>query len=60
MTAGIVLLGIAIFFAGAAFQEAIMGTDWNYPDGGARSLFYAVVAFVIAYRIIMTVRREKR
>lgn len=41
MKYGITYLGIALFMAGSAFQEAIMGAGLNYPDGGWGS---AVVA----------------
>lgn len=59
MTAGIILLGVSIFFAGCAFQEAITGTSLNTPDGGYGSLIYSLTALVIAYRLIMSARRAK-
>lgn len=55
--AGIALLGVAVFFAGAAFQEVIEIAGYNHPDGGYGSAVVSVWAFLAAYRLIMRARR---
>lgn len=49
-----VYFGIGIFFAGAAFQESIMGTVFNHPDGGRGSLFFAVYLVAMGCKSLVT------
>lgn len=60
MKAGIFWLGVSIFFAGAAFQEAITGTWINEPDGGMRSITMSVFAFLASYVLITGAKRRQR
>lgn len=49
-------LAVAIFFAGAAFQEAITGTWLNVPDGGNGSLTISIFALFVAHVLTRAAR----
>ena len=59
MKVAILFLGLALFFAGAAFQKSIIGTIWDRPDGGAASLILSCYFLGVGIRLVSRFQQQK-